>query len=474
MGDVDATHVRAGLRRVLGAEGVRWDEQTLTDHAHDTWCLSLLRLQRGLLTERPACVVTPRSADQVAAVVQYAARERVPVVPFGGGSGVCGGILPPAGSIVVDLRRMDQLIELNETALVARVQAGMMGERFEAALNARGYSMGNYPQSIGVSTVGGWVATRAAGQASTRYGSIEDMLLGLDVVLPSGAIVHIKAPPRRSAGPDLRHLFLGAEGTLGIVTELAVRIFPLPESRRLLCFSFPDFDAGLEAIRSIMRAGWKPPVLRLYDGTETARHFGQWAKDDVCFLLVISEGPAALTGVESEACHAACVGHGGEPVGDQPVEHWLKERNNVPGFEPFLEKGFVLDTIEVAANWDRIHELYREVLAAIGTVKDLVVVSGHSSHSYPQGTNIYFTFVARPENPADAETAYRACWARAMEATLRCGGTIAHHHGIGRVRLDWMAAEHGPGLDVLRAIKRALDPQGIMNPGVLLPGEAPQ
>jgi len=282
----------------------------------------------------------------------------------------------------------------------------------------------------------------------------------------------LKATPRRSAGPDLRHLFLGAEGTLGIVTELTVRVFPLPESRRLLCFSFPDFDAGLEAIRAIMRAGWKPPVLRLYDGTETARHFGQWANDGACFLLVISEGPAALTAVESEACHALCTAHSGEPVGDGPVQHWLKERNNVPGFEPFLEQGFVLDTIEVAAGWDRIHDLYREVLAAMGTVKDLVVVSGHSSHSYPQGTNIYFTFVARPENPADAEATYRACWARAMEATLHCGGTIAHHHGIGRVRLDWMAAEHGSGLAVLHAIKRALDPLGIMNPGALLPGEA--
>ena len=206
--------------------------------------------------------------------------------------------------------------------------------------------------------------------------------------------------------------------------------------------------------------------------TETARHFGQWVNDDGCFLLAVSEGPPALTAAEAEACHAISTSFSGTAIGDQPVTHWLAERNNVPALDTFIAKGFVLDTIEVAANWDHIHDLYREVVAAVQTVKDLIVVSGHSSHSYQQGTNIYFTFVARPTNPSDAEATYLACWARTMEATLRCGGTIAHHHGIGRVRVGWMAAEHGAGLALLRALKRALDPHGILNPGVLLPPDA--
>jgi len=469
MGDVGRARVRADLSDLLGSAQVHWDEQTLLDHSHDTWALALLRLQRGVLTDRPACVVTPLSTDHVAQTIRYASDHRIPVVPYGAGSGVCGGVLPPAGAIVIDLRRMDRIIDLNETALVARVQAGMMGGRFEAELNRAGYSMGHFPQSIDVSTVGGWVATRAAGQFSTRYGSIEDMLLGLEAVIPDGRVIRITPTPRRSAGPDLRSLFLGSEGTLGVVTELAVRIFPVPESRKLLCFNFPDLDSGLEAIRTIMRAGWKPPVLRLYDSIETARHFGQWANDDGCFLIVITEGPSRLTAAEAEGCHASCTSFGGMPVGEQPVTHWLEERNNVPRFESFLEKGFVLDTVEVAAGWDRIHDLYREVIAAVQTVKDLIVVSGHSSHSYAQGTNIYFTFVARPENPADAEQTYFQCWRLTMEATLRCGGTIAHHHGIGRLRAEWMAKEHGAGLSVLQAVKRTLDPRGIMNPGVLFP-----
>jgi alkyldihydroxyacetonephosphate synthase len=346
----------------------------------------------------------------------------------------------------------------------------MYGHHFEEALQARGYTMGHWPQSVALSTLGGWVATRAAGQFSTRYGSIEDMLLGLEAVLADGRIIHIAPMPRRATGPDLRHLFLGAEGTAGIVTEVTVKVFPLPESRKLLSFTLPDFHAGLEAIRHIVRAGWRPPVLRLYDAMETGRHFGQWQQDDRCMLLVLSEGPAALAAAEAEACHAICTEHGGEAIGEAPAQHWLAERNNVPSLMSFIERGFVLDTIEVAADWDRIHGLYGDVCAALRSVKGLIVISGHSSHSYAQGTNIYFTFVARPEDPAEAEPTYLACWQRTMEATLKAGGTISHHHGVGRLRTPWMAAEHGGGLELMRAMKRALDPNGILNPGALLPG----
>src|SRR5215470_16116267 len=280
MAERAAERVRADLVRALGAARVDVRDETLRAHAHDTWPLSLLRMHQGRLATRPLAVVSPRSTEEVAAVLRYADQARLPVVPYGGGSGVCGGVLPTPDTIVVDLRQLDQLLELNETALQARVQAGMYGHRFEEALQARGYSTGHWPQSVSLSTVGGWVATRAAGQFSTRYGSIEDLVLGLEAVLADGRIVRVKPTPRRSAGPDLRHLFLGAEGTAGIVTEITVKVFPLPESRKLLAFAFPDFDAGLEAIRHIVRDGWRPPVLRLYDAMESGRHFGQWHTDD--------------------------------------------------------------------------------------------------------------------------------------------------------------------------------------------------
>jgi len=468
MADASSTQHRAALQALLG-DAVRWDEESLAPHRRDTWCLAVLRGLRGQLTSGPLCVASPTTVEQIPILLAYATQHRLAVVPFGAGSGVCGAVLPAEHDIVIDMRRMSRFLELNETALTVRVQAGMMGNAFEAALNAAGYSAGHFPQSIDVSTVGGWVSTRAAGQYSTRYGNIEDMLLALEVVLPDGRVVRTRVGPRSATGPDLRHLFLGAEGTMGVITEVTLRIFPLPESHVGQAFSFASMHEGLQAIRLFTRAGWRPPVVRLYDSVETARLFPASSSGGNVLLLLLSEGPAALTAAETAACAALCTAQGGTAIGTDPVDHWIKERNLVPGFEPFLQGGLVLDTIEVATTWDHIDDLYREVIAALQAVEGTIMASGHSSHSYPQGTNIYFTFVARPGTPEQAEAMYLACWEQAMEATLRCHGTIAHHHGIGRLRRHWMGRELGVGVDVLRSIKHALDPNGIMNPGALIP-----
>ncbi len=471
MADNEIEQLRNALVAEIGERKVGWNETILAGHSHDTWPLSLIRADRGTLATSPACVVNPDSVEDVQTVLRFAQREGVPVSPFGAGSGVCGGFLPDDGSIVIDMRRMNALVEIDEVSLKATVQAGMMGHLFEAALDERGYSMGHWPQSIELSTVGGWVSTRAAGQFSTRYGSIEDMLLGLEVVLANGERVEIKPSPRRSAGPDLRHLFLGSEGTLGVITEATVRIFPRPESRRLISFAFADVTSGLEAIRQIVRVGWRPPVLRLYDAQEAGRHFGQWVEDDDCMLLVLSEGPTALAAAEAEACRELCLSMQGRETGEAPVEHWLGERNNVPSLPDLIAKGFVVDTVEVTADWGHINDLYDQVIAAVSSVESVLIVSGHSSHSYAQGTNIYFTFVAQPQDPKDAEATYLECWKRAMDATVRAGGSISHHHGVGRLRVPWMRDEHGAGIDVMKALKKALDPRGILNPGALLPGD---
>src|SRR5204862_1359960 len=210
---------------------------------------------------------------EVAPTVRAGQRHGVAVGPYGGGSGVVGGATPPPGALVVDLTAMDRLLELNETALYARVQAGMMGGTYEATVQARGYTTGNYPQSIDRSTVGGWIATRAAGQFSTKYGNIEDLCLGLEAVLPSGDCVRLQPIPRASVGPSLRELFLGSEGTLGIVTEVVLRLHPLPEARSVASFSFPSMRAALDACRRVLRVGWRPALLRAYDPVETGRHF---------------------------------------------------------------------------------------------------------------------------------------------------------------------------------------------------------
>ncbi|MGH7899807.1 MAG: FAD-binding oxidoreductase, partial [Candidatus Binatia bacterium] len=255
----------AELRRRLGADRVRTDRAAIEAHLHDQWVVSILRKREGRSAD-PAAVVLPGSTDDVAAVLEIAATERVAIVPFGAGSGVCGGAVAPDGAWVVDLREMNRIGPLEETALLVSSQAGVMGAELERWLRGRGFTMGHFPQSIDISTVGGWVATRSAGQLSTKYGNIEDMLLAFEAVLPGGKVVRTRAVPRSACGPDLRALFLGSEGTLGILTEATFRVHPVPPATARGGHSFADIHAGLEAIREIVRAGWRPAVVRLYDG----------------------------------------------------------------------------------------------------------------------------------------------------------------------------------------------------------------
>jgi alkyldihydroxyacetonephosphate synthase len=464
----DGDRTREDLRALVGATRIVDDPVAIAHASRDTWVISVWRSLGSAPLPRPACVVRPETTAEVAAVLSYAAGERIAVVPFGAGSGVCGGVLAAEGSIVLDLGAMRTFRSIDERALLATAEAGLLGSDFEAALHRAGFSMGHFPQSIALSSVGGWVATRSAGQFSTKYGNIEDLFVAFEAVLPSGAIIRTRAVPRASTGPDLRHLFLGAEGTTGVLTEVTFQIHPLPEASAHQALAFPSMSAGLEALRRVLRAGWRPAVVRLYDEIEAGRSFAGAADASESLLLTLSEGPAGLVAAERQAVDTICDEAGGRPVGPEPVESWLHHRNTVPGFEVFLKQGMIVDTIEVATTWDRIDQLYTGVLAAVRAIPGLIVASGHSSHSYPTGTNIYFTFAARPERSGDMEALYFRIWDAAMEATLAAGGTISHHHGIGRVRREWLRRELGSAYPLLTALKRALDPLGIMNPGALL------
>jgi alkyldihydroxyacetonephosphate synthase len=385
---------------------------------------------------------------------------------------VCGGATAPPDAIVLSTARLDGLVALDAGDLVAVFGAGTNGLAAERRVQQDGLTIGHWPQSIELSTVGGWVATRAAGQLSTAYGSIEDVVLDLEVVLPDGAVLRTRRTPRAAAGPDLRQLFLGSEGTLGVVTQVAFSLRTLPETQRGQAFSFARFAEGIEAARRVLRAGFRPPAVRLYDARESRRQLEGACPDGHSLLLLLHEGPEVLVAAEVPAVAVLCRDAGGAASDPAAVDHWLEHRNRVPGFRGFLEKGIVLDTIEVAATWDRVVPLYERVVASLGEVEGIRAATAHSSHSYRSGTNLYFTFVARPERRERMTAVYHECWRRVMEATVACGGGIAHHHGIGRVRRGWLAAEIGhTGVSVLRAIKRALDPGDLLNPGVLLPPE---
>lgn len=464
MADIVAT-----LQRELG-DCVCTRPEVLAAHRRDSWVLSELFDLEGRPAPLPGAVVEARSTEHVSRTLALCRKAGAPVVPFGGGSGVCGAIVVPEGAVVLSTRRLDGLRALDAVSLTATFGAGTNGMEAERAVEKQGLTMGHWPQSIELSTVGGWVATRAAGQFSTAYGNIEDLLLDLEVVLPDGSVLRTRRTPRASAGPDLRQLFLGSEGTLGVITEVTLSLRPQPQARRGQAFSFENLESGIEPIRRLMHAGWRPPVVRLYDAAETSRLFPEICPEGRALLILLHEGPTGAVDAQAAGVAAICGECGGEEVEDSVVDTWLETRNHVPSFRALLERGLILDTIEVASTWNRVAELYRNATESLRAVPGILIASAHSSHSYQSGTNLYITFVARPEKPEDRAEIYRECWRRTMEVALAVGAGISHHHGIGRVRRDVLSGEVGEtGVALLRAVKRALDPDGLLNPGALLP-----
>ncbi|MCH2172236.1 FAD-binding oxidoreductase [Myxococcota bacterium] len=457
------------LRAELG-DAVETDPEVLASHARDTWVLSELDDFEGFPPAGPLAVVTPTSTAGVSTAVAVCREARVPLVTYGGGSGVCGAIRTDASSVVLSTRGLSGAVSIERDDLVASFRAGTLGIEAERSLESEGLTLGHWPQSIDLSTVGGWVATRASGQYSTAYGSIEDMLLDLEAVLPDGRVLRTQRTPRAALGPDLRHLLLGSEGTLGVVTEVGFSVRPRPEHRRTQAYSFRDFEDGIRAIRVLLQAGWRPAVVRFYDAFESKRHFESWCPDQACALIMIHEGPAALVEAQYASSQVIMEASQGDPMDPQSVDHWHETRNRVPGFREFLERGYIVDTIEVSCLWSRVAEFCELAQSAFQRVPGGVLLSAHTSHSYRSGTNLYFTFLAKPERSEDMREAYWQCWRCVLDTALKVEGSIAHHHGVGRVRRNFMAREWGDsGVSLLRSVKKTLDPEGLFNPGALLP-----
>ncbi|HYG25638.1 MAG TPA: FAD-binding oxidoreductase [Caulobacteraceae bacterium] len=461
MGDVISV-----LRGRLG-DRVFTDADTLASRRHDYWVASYVRDHVGTPTPTAACVVRPASVADVQAVLAIAGETKTAVMPFGLGSGVCGGVLASPDAILLDMSAMSATRAIDPQNLLASFDAGKNGLEAENEVAAQGLTIGHWPQSIGVSSVGGWVATRASGQFSTAYGNIEDIIHSVEAVLPDGSLVNLGRGPRSAAGPDLRHLMMGSEGALGVITGVTFSVRRAAEARALSCFFAPDMRTGFEFQREVVQAGWAPPVMRQYDERETAR-LDQHARD--CTLIMVHEGPRTLVGAEQAAVKAIAERFGLTTGPESVVEHWLSHRNTVPSWTMFLERGIVLDTVEVSADWTKIGAVYDEATRSLAEVEGVLAGSAHSSHVYRSGLNLYFTFAVNVGDPAKMEGVYHDCWRRIMEATDKHGGSLAHHHGIGRVRRDYLTRELGDtGVALLRKVKAALDRNGVMNPGVLLP-----
>jgi alkyldihydroxyacetonephosphate synthase len=458
----------AALHATTGLVAVD-DPAVLAARRHDYWAVSHLREWRGEAFREPACVVQPTSTSEVQSIVRFAAERGIPVVPFGLGSGVCGGIQPTDDVLMIDLSGMNRTRSIDELNLLASFDAGKNGLAAEEEVAAHGLTIGHWPQSIALSSVGGWISTRASGQFSTAYGNIEDIVHSIEAVLPDGELVVLGKAPRAAAGPDLRHVLMGAEGTMGVVTGVTLSLRAQPEHRAVTAFHVGDMDTGFEAQRQIVRADWRPPVMRLYDAVEAKRSFREQYRDRHALLVMVHEGPASRVAAEVADVTRIAYGLGLEECDPQATHHWLARRNHVPTWTEQFEKGYVVDTIEVSASWSAICGLYRDAVAALRTVPGVINASAHSSHVYRSGINLYFTFAAAVP-PEEMEAAYFACWHQVMEVTAAHGGGIAHHHGAGRLRKPYLHHDLGDaGVALLRRLKGAVDPSGIMNPGNLLP-----
>jgi alkyldihydroxyacetonephosphate synthase len=448
--------------------GVNYEtnDATRAEHGRDWWPLTIGDVAKGLVPSWPGIVVRPTTTEQVSRVLTSASKHGIAVTAQGGRSSVVGGALAGVGAIALDMTGLDRIGTIDTVSGLVSVDAGVFGPELEQAVANVGWTVGHFPQSFALATVGGWIACRGAGQFSNRYGKIEDIVRSLTVVLANGDVIEVGGrAPRQAVGPDLLQLFVGSEGTLGIITRATLVLHPIAPSQRSAAYAFATFEEGLEACRRILQRDARPAVLRLYDEVESKRSFD----NDLCNLIVLDEGDELLVDATMAIVSAECAG--ATVLAPSLVATWLDHRNDVGALGPLWERGFVVDTIEVAGSWSILASLHRNVIAALRELPDVGVASVHQSHAYLDGACLYFTFAGRPVS--DPTAFYRAAWDVVTHQVLTSGGAISHHHGIGRNRARFVPRALGSAYPLLTGIKALLDPANLLNPGALGIGGAP-
>lgn len=467
------------LQRILGSAHVLTDASTLQQRSIDNF----RKLQHifGVYTmPLPAAVAQVRSTEEVARVLAFADQHGVNVVARTGGTATEGGLETPVeNSIVVDGGLMNEILSIDAYNMQATVQCGVPLQVLEDRVRELGLTTGHSPQSKPIASMGGLVATRSIGQFSTLYGGIEDMVVGCEVVFPGGQVSRIKNVPRRAAGPDIRHVVIGNEGALCFITEVTVKLFPyMPENNVFLGWTLPQMREGFDVLREVMVAGYKPSVARLYDFEDGQLHFSHFAAPDECVVLFMAEGNAGITAATAAGIREIVARHPGcKPVDSRLISDWFDDLVWGPDKvaredERIRTTRNVNRTTEISADWSTINDIYEAVLPRIrAEIGGITLLGGHSSHSYINGTNMYFNYFydidCAPEEEND--TYYWPIIAIICEETLRMGGSIVHHHGIGKARAPWVREEYGSSYPMLATLKRAFDPNGIMNMGTIIP-----
>jgi alkyldihydroxyacetonephosphate synthase len=467
------------LAALLGADHVRTDRTSRLLHTAGKSTTDLLRLRAGLIEHAPDAVLLPADHDEVVAVLRACASHRVAVVPFGGGTSVVGGVAPLRGRlaavVAVDLRRLATLVSVDAVSMTATLQAGLKAPEAEQLLAAHGLTIGHFPQSFEHASIGGFAATRSAGQASSGYGRFDELIVALKVATPVGTL-DLGRAPASAAGPDLRQLFIGSEGTLGVITEVTLRVSPVPVVQRDEAWVFGDFATGTAALRELAQHDALPAVTRLSDEAETAVNLaiaGDAGASGVsgCLAVTCYEGDADAVEARHAAATRILAAAGGRPL-DSALDWRAGRYHGAYLRDALLDVGALVETLETATSWSNVGPLYDAVRDAVTTTLTGAgtppLVLCHISHVYPSGASLYFTVICAESTDPVAQWA--AAKGAAGDAISAGGGTITHHHGVGADHRPWMTAEIGDlGVAVLRAVKATLDPHGILNPGKLVP-----
>ena len=455
------------LEDIVGQENVSTREADKLTYGVDYFWISRMWADRGETPPAADFVVRPASAQEVSAILKVANYYKLPVHTWGGGSGSQGGALPMAGGIILDTKRMNKLIEIDLESRTITAETGMVFQQLEWYANEKGFSCMHIPSCLTCGTIGGALGHRGIGILSTKYGKIDDMCVSMEVVLPNGDIINTLPVPKHAAGPDLNQIFIGSEGTLGVITKATFKLFEQPECRKHRAFLFPDMTSGFAAGRDIMQKV-KPSIMRFFDEAETVsiikKILGFEKKG--CFMNVTCEGIERIVDVEMDIVVEICKKYGAQDLGSEYGEKWYENRIT------FFYPGHIMDipqmfgTMDTVARFKDIEKIYWAMKNAIETNFPDVRFIAHCSHWYEWGTMIYDRFILDnpPADPDEAIRLHNRIWNTGVRAAMKNGGVINDHHGIGLKLSRLMKEQYGPAMQVMEALKKQLDPNGIMNP----------
>ncbi len=463
--------IHSELEEIVGREFVSVKEADKLVYSVDWFWLPQMWLDRGQKLQPPDFIVHPGSVEEISEILKIANSYKIPVIPWGGGSGSQGGVVPVYGGIILDVKRLNKIIDIDEKSLTITAQAGINGTQLEWAVNEKNLTLPHYPASANCATLGGYLAPRGSGTISTKYGKAEDLVLGMQVVLPTGEIIRTPKIPQHAAGPDFYHLFLGSEGTLGVITEATMQLDYLPEVRLFRAVLFDDLSKALEAGRRVMVNRLEPTVIRLYDKKSTLSQVKKVLgyEFDGAYMVIGFDGDKDIATLQEKKAMAICKALGAKDLGREPGESWWQHRYDFYYPPKGLHFPWMYGTTEAVATFSDIEKIYYAQKEAVETTyKDWDVdYIGHFSHWFHWGTMIYSRFIIKepPQDATEALQLHNRVWNTAMTAVLENGGMVNEHHGVGLKLSRFMRRQYGEAWGMLESIKDALDPNGIMNPG---------